>query len=76
MLLDIISLLRNRGVRILIEGVETIEHQRLMQQYGINQLQGYFIARPAPAAQFEADNVLPFSMVRNLDSKRLFRNGA
>jgi diguanylate cyclase (GGDEF)-like protein len=75
MLLDIISLLRNRGVRILIEGVETIEHQRLMQQYGINQLQGYFIGRPAPAAQFETDNVLPFSMVRNLDSKRLFRNG-
>ncbi|OWV75756.1 diguanylate cyclase [Rhizobium sp. R339] len=76
MLLDIISLLRNRGVRILIEGVETIEHQRLMQQYGINQLQGYYIGRPAPAAQFETDNVLPFGMVRNFDSKRLFGNGA
>ncbi|OWV78069.1 diguanylate cyclase [Rhizobium sp. N122] len=75
MLLDIISLLRNRGVRILIEGVETIEHQRLMQQYGINQLQGYYIGRPAPAAQFENDNVLPFGMVRNPDSRRLFRNG-
>jgi diguanylate cyclase (GGDEF)-like protein len=75
MLLDIISLLRNRGVQILIEGVETIEHQRLMQQYGINQIQGYFIGRPAPAAQLEADNVLQFSMIRNLDSKRLFRNG-
>ncbi|WHO72950.1 bifunctional diguanylate cyclase/phosphodiesterase [Rhizobium sp. BT03] len=75
MLLDIISLLRNRGVRILIEGVETIEHQRLMQQYGINQLQGYYIGRPAPAAQFENDNVLPFGMVRGADSKRLFGNG-
>ncbi|WP_041679056.1 EAL domain-containing protein [Rhizobium etli] len=75
MLLDIISLLRNRGVRILIEGVETIEHQRLMQQYGINQIQGYYIGRPAPAAQLEADNVLPFSIARNLDSKRQFRNG-
>ncbi|WP_176536216.1 GGDEF domain-containing phosphodiesterase [Rhizobium sp. L9] len=64
MLLDIISLLRNRGVRILIEGVETIEHQRLMQQYGINQIQGYYIGRPAPAAQLESDNVLPFGLVR------------
>ncbi|MBX5142762.1 EAL domain-containing protein [Rhizobium lentis] len=64
MLLDIISLLRNRGVRILIEGVETIEHQRLMQQYGINQIQGYYIGRPAPAAQLESDNVPPFGLVR------------
>jgi diguanylate cyclase (GGDEF)-like protein len=75
MLLDIIGLLRNRGVRILVEGVETIEHQRLMQQYGINQLQGYYIGRPAPAAELETDNVLPFSRVSNLDSKRLFRSG-
>jgi EAL domain-containing protein (putative c-di-GMP-specific phosphodiesterase class I) len=75
MLLDIIGLLRNRGVRILVEGVETIEHQRLMQQYGINQLQGYYIGRPAPAAELETDNVLPFNIVSNLDSKRLFRNG-
>ncbi|MNF04296.1 Cyclic di-GMP phosphodiesterase YahA [compost metagenome] len=51
MLLDIINLLRNRGVRILVEGVETIEHQRLMLQYGIHHLQGYYIARPAPADQ-------------------------
>jgi diguanylate cyclase (GGDEF)-like protein len=76
MLLDIISLLRNRGVSILVEGVETIEHLRLMQQYGINQLQGYYIARPGPAAQLETDNVLRFSTVRNPDSKRLFRNEA
>jgi EAL domain-containing protein (putative c-di-GMP-specific phosphodiesterase class I) len=75
LLLDIIGLLRNRGVNIIVEGVETIEHQRLMQQYGINQLQGYYIARPAPAVQLETDNVLPFSVVSNRDSRRLFRNG-
>ncbi|CDZ30737.1 GGDEF and EAL domain-containing protein [Neorhizobium galegae] len=75
MLLDIITLLRNRGVKILVEGVETIEHQRLMQQYGISQLQGYYIGRPAPASQLEADNVLRFSTIRNPDSRRLFRNG-
>lgn len=74
LLLDIISLLRNRGVRILVEGVETIEHQRLMQQYGIHQLQGYYIARPAPAAQLKADNVLPLSMTASLHSKHLLQN--
>jgi EAL domain-containing protein (putative c-di-GMP-specific phosphodiesterase class I) len=74
MLLDIITLLRNRGVRILVEGVETIEQQRLMQQYGISQLQGYYLGRPTPAAQLEKENVLPFSMVGNPESKRLLRN--
>lgn len=64
MLLDIISLLRNLGVKILVEGVETIVHQRLMQQYGISQIQGYHIGRPAPASQLEIDNVLPFSKIR------------
>jgi len=73
LLLDIIGLLRNRGVRILVEGVETVEHQRLMQQYGINHLQGYYIARPAPAAQFQTRNVLPFNMACNADPKRLRR---
>jgi EAL domain-containing protein (putative c-di-GMP-specific phosphodiesterase class I) len=76
MLLDIISLSRNLGVSILVEGVETIEHQRLMQQYGINRLQGYYIARPGPAAQLEPDNVLRFSTVRNVDCNRLLRNGS
>lgn len=65
MLLDIINLLRNRGVRILVEGVETIEHQRLMLQYGIHHLQGYYIARPAPADRLATDNVLSFQQVRN-----------
>ncbi|WJH38425.1 EAL domain-containing protein (plasmid) [Aliirhizobium terrae] len=65
MLLDIINLLRNRGVRILVEGVETVEHQRLMLQYGIHHLQGYHIARPAPADQFATNNVLPFLPSKN-----------
>jgi len=75
MLLDIIALLRNRHVRILVEGVETIEHQRLMQQYGINQLQGYYVGMPVPAAQLEVDNVLQLNMVNNGDYKRVSRNG-
>ncbi|WEZ85319.1 bifunctional diguanylate cyclase/phosphodiesterase (plasmid) [Rhizobium sp. 32-5/1] len=65
MMLDIISLLRNRGIRILVEGVETIEHQRLMQQYGIHQLQGYYLGRPAAPDQLQSINVLPFDIMKS-----------
>ena len=54
MLQDIISLLRNRGLRILVEGVETEEHESLMQQYGIDQIQGFHVGQPAPAGRFAA----------------------
>ncbi|WP_156461749.1 EAL domain-containing protein, partial [Rhizobium sp. Leaf321] len=65
MMLDIIGLLRNRGTRILVEGVETIEHQRLMQQYGIHQLQGYYLGRPAAADQLHTLNVVPFDIMKS-----------
>ncbi|WP_390919693.1 putative bifunctional diguanylate cyclase/phosphodiesterase [Neorhizobium turbinariae] len=52
MLRDIISLLRHRGLRILVEGVETEEHEDLMRAYRIDQIQGYHVGRPAPAARF------------------------
>lgn len=65
MMVDIIGLLRNRGIRIVVEGVETIEHQRLMQQYGIHQLQGYYLGRPAAADQLQSINVLPFDIMKN-----------
>jgi EAL domain-containing protein (putative c-di-GMP-specific phosphodiesterase class I) len=70
MMLDIVSLLRNRGVRILVEGVETLDHQRLMQQYGINEIQGYFIGRPAPAAELEACTSAPIG-TSGSDTKRV-----
>lgn len=49
---DIIRLLRNRGLRILVEGVETEEHEHLMRQYGIDQIQGYYVGHPEPARLF------------------------
>lgn len=65
---DIVRLLRNRGVQILVEGTETKEHALLMQHYGIDQIQGFYVGRPGPAAQLEADNVLPFSVASNRSS--------
>lgn len=49
MLRDIISLLRNRSLRILVEGVETEGDHLLMQHNGIDQIQGFYVGRPAPA---------------------------
>ncbi len=52
MLQDIIGLVRNRGHNILVEGVETDEQLRLMQEFRIDQVQGYHVGRPAPAETF------------------------
>ena len=52
MLQDIIGLVRNRGHKILVEGVETEEQMALMHEFGIDQVQGFHVGRPAPAENF------------------------
>ncbi|NTF33779.1 putative bifunctional diguanylate cyclase/phosphodiesterase [Rhizobium skierniewicense] len=49
MLSDIIALIRNRGHKILAEGVETAEQLELLKDLRIDQAQGYYVGRPAPA---------------------------
>ncbi|MBU0583790.1 MAG: EAL domain-containing protein [Alphaproteobacteria bacterium] len=55
MLKDIIGLIRNRGHKILVEGVETEEQLLLMREFGIDKIQGYHIGRPAPADSFQTN---------------------
>ncbi|EHK54226.1 putative bifunctional diguanylate cyclase/phosphodiesterase [Allomesorhizobium alhagi] len=52
MLQDIIALIRNRGHKILVEGVETDEQMALMREFGIDKVQGFHVGRPAPAGSF------------------------
>ncbi len=52
MLQDIIGLVRNRGHKILVEGVETDEQMALMREFGIDQVQGFHVGRPASAESF------------------------
>jgi diguanylate cyclase (GGDEF)-like protein len=52
MLQDIIALVRNRGHKILVEGVETGEQMALMREFGIDKVQGFHVGRPAPAGNF------------------------
>jgi diguanylate cyclase len=48
MLQDIIGLVRNRGHKIVVEGVESEEQLVLMREFRIDQVQGFHVGRPAP----------------------------
>ncbi|TPN84913.1 EAL domain-containing protein [Mesorhizobium sp. CU2] len=68
MLQDIIALVRNRGHKILVEGVENEEQMELMREFGIDKVQGYHVARPMPAASFQAKRPVqkrPFTVLKS-----------
>ncbi len=56
---DVARMIQNIGMDIVVEGVETKEQLDFVSQCGCYQIQGYYFARPMPAADFElelADN--------------------
>ena len=68
MLQDIIALVRNRGHKILVEGVETDEQIALMREFGIDKIQGFRVGRPAPARSFQAKRAVhkrPFTVLKS-----------
>ncbi|RUY74781.1 GGDEF domain-containing protein, partial [Mesorhizobium sp. M7A.F.Ca.CA.001.09.2.1] len=68
MLQDIITLVRNRGHKILVEGVETDEQMALMREFGIDKIQGFHVGRPAPAVSFQAKRAMrkrPFAVLKS-----------
>ncbi|MBB4004700.1 putative bifunctional diguanylate cyclase/phosphodiesterase [Aurantimonas endophytica] len=54
MLNDIIALIRNRGPQILVEGVETCEQMKILSNYEVDYIQGYYVGRPVPSANVES----------------------
>lgn len=46
---SIIEIGKSLGIEVLAEGVETMEHARILKQLGCQSLQGYAFARPMPA---------------------------
>jgi len=65
---DIIGLVRNRGHRILVEGVENEEQLDLVKSFGIDAVQGYHIGRPAPPLKHPV-------AVRQIERRRLQASG-
>ncbi len=59
---SIIALGRSLGLQVVAEGVESMEQQQLLREFGCDLLQGYLYARPLPAA-----DVRPF--VESLSSR-------
>jgi EAL domain-containing protein (putative c-di-GMP-specific phosphodiesterase class I) len=49
----IVTLAHSLGMRVIAEGVETPEQAQKLRALGSDRLQGYFISRPLPAADFE-----------------------
>ncbi len=50
----IIQMAKNLGLRTVAEGVETSEMLQRLQNFGCDEAQGYFFARPMPADEFSA----------------------
>ncbi|QKV17076.1 putative bifunctional diguanylate cyclase/phosphodiesterase [Oricola thermophila] len=47
MLEDMIGLVHHRGIRVLVEGVETANQLRILENLGVDLVQGYLVGRPA-----------------------------
>lgn len=52
MLKDIITLIRNRGAKILVEGVETEEQLKFLLENDISMAQGYHIGKPCHLLEY------------------------
>lgn len=48
----IVTLAQNLGFSVVAEGVETSDHAALLRDMGCHTFQGYWIAKPLPAAEF------------------------
>ncbi|MDH5290262.1 MAG: EAL domain-containing protein [Acidimicrobiia bacterium] len=50
---SVVELGHNLGLRIVAEGVETMEVFELVRQLGCDEFQGYLLSRPVPATELE-----------------------
>lgn len=48
----IIGMARSLNLRVIAEGVETVEQLNLLRKFGCHIMQGYYFSRPIPAADF------------------------
>ncbi len=48
----IIAMGHSLGIKIVAEGVETIEQLEIISEYGVDEAQGYYFSRPVPSEEF------------------------
>jgi diguanylate cyclase len=53
---SLVALAHNIGIRVIVEGVETVEQLELIRTFGGNEIQGYLLGRPTadPASQLSS----------------------
>jgi EAL domain-containing protein (putative c-di-GMP-specific phosphodiesterase class I) len=49
-----IGLIRDRGVRVVAEGVETLEQLHRVRDFGCERAQGFFVSRPVPKSGIDS----------------------
>lgn len=54
LLRQIIGMANLMGLRVTAEGVETLEHAKILRQFGCHTLQGYLISKPMPQQELGA----------------------
>ncbi|WP_413694332.1 EAL domain-containing protein [Psychromonas sp. KJ10-2] len=54
MVKSIISMGKNLNMRVLAEGIETLEHAKILSKYGCDLFQGYYISKPLNIEELEA----------------------
>lgn len=64
---SVINMARLLGIPIIVEGVETVQHERFLRNMGCQYAQGYYYYKPLPIDQFE----LLLSDERKLDHRGL-----
>lgn len=54
LIMTLIHLAKNLGIRVIAEGVETEKQFAFLKQYGCHEVQGFYICRPLPADEMTA----------------------
>jgi diguanylate cyclase len=53
LLMSVLAMARNLGLRSVVEGIETAEHESLARRHGADRLQGFLFARALPPAEMD-----------------------